>query len=51
MNKNLLILLFLVSMPLAAQEKLNVYFDFDKHNLNEIDVKKINTWIAEGKNY
>lgn len=51
MNKNLLILLFIVSIPLAAQEKLNVYFDFDKHNLNEVAVKKINTWIAEGKNY
>jgi outer membrane protein OmpA-like peptidoglycan-associated protein len=51
MNKNLLLLLFLFSINLSAQEKLNVYFDFDKHNLNEEAVKKINSWIAEGKNY
>jgi outer membrane protein OmpA-like peptidoglycan-associated protein len=34
-----------------AQEKLNVYFDFDKYDLNDESVKKINSWIAEGKNY
>ena len=34
-----------------SQEKLNVYFDFDKYELNEQGVKKINSWIAEGKNY
>ena len=34
-----------------SQEKLNVYFDFDKYDLNEQGVKKINSWIAEGKNY
>lgn len=46
------IFLFLVfSFGLNAQEKLNVYFDFDKHNLNDQAIKTINTWIAEGKNY
>jgi len=34
-----------------AQEKLNLYFDFDKFDLNDEAVKKINSWIAEGKNY
>jgi outer membrane protein OmpA-like peptidoglycan-associated protein len=45
-------LLFLVlPMFFYSQEKLNVYFDFDKYDLNEQGVKKINSWIAEGKNY
>src|SRR6478672_4454133 len=51
MSKKLLVLLFLFSIRLSAQEKLNVYFDFDKHDLNETAVKTINSWIAEGKNY
>lgn len=40
-----------MSFGVQAQEKLNVYFDFDKYNLNDEAFKKINTWIAEGKNY
>lgn len=51
MNKKILLLLFLFSIQLSAQEKLDVYFDFDKYDLNEAAVKKINSWIAEGKNY
>lgn len=40
-------------MPLFfySQEKLDVYFDFDKFDLNEVAVKQINSWIAVGKNY
>ena len=34
-----------------SQEKLDVFFDFDKYDLNEVAVKKINSWIAEGKEY
>jgi hypothetical protein len=41
----------MVPMFFYSQEKLNVYFDFDKYDLNEQGVKKINSWIAEGKNY
>ncbi len=41
----------MVPMFFYSQEKLNVYFDFDKYELNEQGVKKINSWIAEGKNY
>lgn len=41
----------LFSLSVNAQEKLNVYFDFDKSELNDVAVKKINSWIAEGKNY
>ncbi len=51
MKKILLVFLFLFSLSLSAQDKLNVYFDFDKHELNEAAMKKINSWIAEGKNY
>jgi len=51
MNKNILLLLFLFSLLTSAQSKLDVYFDFDKYDLNDAAVKKINSWIAEGKNY
>jgi outer membrane protein OmpA-like peptidoglycan-associated protein len=44
-------IVFFISFSITAQEKLNIYFDFDKDNLNEEAVKKINSWIAEGKNY
>ncbi len=45
------LLFLMVPMFFYSQEKLNVYFDFDKYELNEQGVKKINSWIAEGKNY
>ncbi len=45
------LLFLMVPMFFYSQEKLNVYFDFDKYDLNEQGVKKINSWIAEGKNY
>ena len=52
MNKKITVVLFvLFSMLTSAQQKLDVYFDFDKYDLNEPAVKKINSWIAEGKNY
>ena len=51
MNKNLLLLIFLFYILTSAQNKLDVYFDFDKYDLNVEAVKKINSWIAEGKNY
>lgn len=49
--KKLFYLFLVLSFGVQAQEKLNVYFDFDKYNLNDEAFKKINTWIAEGKNY
>lgn len=49
--KKLFYIFLVVSFGVQAQEKLNVYFDFDKYNLNDEAFKKINTWIAEGKNY
>lgn len=45
------LLFLLIPMFFYSQEKLDVYFDFDKYDLNEQGVKKINSWIAEGKNY
>jgi len=44
-------LLFFISISAFAQQRLDVYFDFDQYHLNEAAVKKINSWIAEGKNY
>lgn len=49
--KKLIYILLLTSFTIHSQEKLTVYFDFDKYNLNEEAIKKINSWIAEGKNY
>lgn len=49
--KKCIILFLIFTLGINAQEKLNVYFDFDKHNLNDQAIKTINTWIAEGKNY
>ena len=43
--------ILLCSFNLIAQEKLDVYFDFDKYDLNDASIKKINSWIAEGKSY
>ena len=43
--------IFLCSFNLMAQEKFNVYFDFDKYDLNDASINKINSWIAEGKSY
>ncbi len=52
MKKLLLIaLLFLISFLNFAQEKLEIYFDFDKSDLNDTASKKINSWVATGKNY
>ena len=49
--KKYLIIVFMISLCAQAQEKFNVYFDFDKYDLNEEAAKKINSWIAEGKDY
>lgn len=49
--RKFLFLFLLFTIGANAQDKLNVYFDFDRHELTEDAVKKINSWIAEGKNY
>lgn len=41
----------LIAFSSFAQEKLNLYFDFDQHKLNDVAIKKINSWIADGKEY
>lgn len=51
MKFRLIFFLAFVSLCVNAQGKLTIYFDFDKSELNEIAIKKINSWIAEGKNY
>ncbi|MEC4050522.1 OmpA family protein [Flavobacterium sp. SUN046] len=52
MKSKLIIALFLLhSLSHFAQEKLELYFDFDQSILNEAAIKKLNTWIASGKDY
>jgi outer membrane protein OmpA-like peptidoglycan-associated protein len=43
-------LLFICSQ-LQAQQKLELYFDFDKYDLNAQAIQTLNSWIAEGKTY
>ncbi len=50
MKPAVLYLLFIFQFSFS-QEKLTIYFDFDEYALNETAVKKINSWIAEGKEY
>lgn len=51
MKKTVCTLFIIMSMLSYSQKKLEIYFDFDKFNLNQEAIKKINSWIAEGKNY
>lgn len=48
MKKNTIyiLLLLLHVSGLQAQDKLTVFFDFNKHNLNEIAAQQLQTWIA-----
>lgn len=40
-----------MSVPLFSQEKLDVFFDFDKHNINSEAEKKLTDWISTSKNF
>ena len=51
MFKKIIFIVVLITFSASAQEKLSIYFDFDQHQLNDAAVKKINSWIAEGKKY
>ena len=42
----LLLLLFQFSIVGIAQDKLTVFFDFDRHDLNEIALKKLAKWTG-----
>lgn len=45
-----LYLLLLLPTLLSAQERLTVYFDFNKYDLNDKALIKLNTWIAKSDN-
>ncbi|HEX8562224.1 MAG TPA: OmpA family protein [Flavobacterium sp.] len=47
--KHLILLLVLCPLGSVAQQKLEIYFDFDRHDLNESAIKKLNTWVATDK--
>jgi outer membrane protein OmpA-like peptidoglycan-associated protein len=36
---------------LQAQQKLDVYFDFDRYDLTTQAIQTLNSWVAEGKPY
>lgn len=48
--KKFLIILFLMSFCIEAQEKFNVYFDFDKDTPNSDATLKLQSWMKEQKN-
>lgn len=47
--RNLVLLLVLCPLGSFGQQKLEVYFDFDKHEINDVAVVKLNTWMASEK--
>jgi outer membrane protein OmpA-like peptidoglycan-associated protein len=49
--KKVFLFIVLISFYANAQQNFSVYFDFDKYDLNTDAIKKINSWIAEGKKY
>lgn len=49
--KCIVVFFLLITFSVKSQGKLDVNFDFDKYNLNNAAIAKINTWIAENKNY
>lgn len=44
-------LFFFITNLIIAQLKVEVYFDFDRYDLNSQATQTLNSWIAEGKNY
>lgn len=49
-SKNIFLLLLLISTKLFSQEKLEVFFDFNEHALNQEATSKLNSWIAKNNN-
>lgn len=48
--KSLFILLIFNSFALFSQERLEVFFDFNQHNLNQSTLSKLNSWIVDNEN-
>ena len=48
--KLLYVLLFFSIVKIAAQEKLEVFFDFDKYDINMGANQKLLDWVANSKN-
>jgi outer membrane protein OmpA-like peptidoglycan-associated protein len=44
--KTFILLFLLHASGLFAQEKVTIFFDFNKHNLNDIATQQLQTWIA-----
>jgi outer membrane protein OmpA-like peptidoglycan-associated protein len=44
-------LLIFFNTTIFSQKRVDIYFDFNKYDINNQASKKINSWIAEGKDY
>ena len=51
MKKTVNLWVILSSLVMQGQQKVELYFDFDKHDLNPQAIQTLNTWIASVKNY
>ena len=47
MQKSLFILFILLSNIVSAQQRLTIFFDFNKDTPNEKSMIEINTWISK----
>jgi outer membrane protein OmpA-like peptidoglycan-associated protein len=51
MIRKIIILLFLMFFLNGySQEKIEIFFDFDKYDINDTAFKKLNAWMVENKN-
>lgn len=51
MKKTVYLWVILFSLVMQGQQKVELYFDFDKYDLNPQAIQTLNTWMASGKNY
>jgi outer membrane protein OmpA-like peptidoglycan-associated protein len=50
--KKLVVFFFLALQSWGyGQQKMEIYFDFDRFDLNPQAIQTLNTWISQGKNY
>lgn len=48
-NKYLLFFFFVFSFPVVAQEQMDLFFDFNKSEINPDSKQKLDSWIAQNK--
>lgn len=50
MKKQLLLVSLLFTLSVFCQEQMEVYFDFNKFNINPVAAQKLNNWVATNNN-